>query len=680
MHVILSALIILSYSVFSPINAVAQSGISAPSPVGIDYNGITIIGNYPPSGASFDVPIVDPNVAIESLIEALDLITNKSPFSVKQIETLKQDGDVVILYEPQFPDQKANFATLRIALFMPQFAEHKSNSSHGKNYIVMVSRHGIKWEPRELASVIVHELVGHGMQHFEDRLDILRPTDKECEAWLYEEMAHQDFGIDKFSSQSVRFKKELIYNCDGFLRHLRTSDPAGLAVWEVLNPDVPKLLTHFEDYLDDLRRRGVMKKTLNIIKENQEAEFEKIFNEGTADDLYKTGRLYREGVGLKTDLVEAEKWFEKAANLGHAEAQNDLVVIQEKLGLMYYEGQGVKQNSNEAIKWFHKAAERGNIFSQTRLAYIYISGTGTQQDFSKAEIWSRKAAQQGDATAQYYLGLMYQEGDGVAQDYDESVTWYRMAAEQGFDYAQLNLGVAYFKGQGVTQNYAEAIKWYRESAEQGNAIAQLNMGDISKKGQAIPQDHVEAAYWYHKAADQGVVKAQYSLGIMFEKGEGVSQNFTQAKNWYLKAADQGNAFSQYKLGGLYSKKESGLQDFEKSVDWYLKAADQGHAFSQYKLGGLYDKGNGVPQNFKAAAKWYEKAANQMNSFAQYKLGLLHLKGSGVPKDIVLAHMWLDLAASNGNTSAKKVRDTLASKMSRENLLEAQKRASEWEPN
>ena len=64
------------------------------------------------------------------------------------------------------------------------------------------------------------------------------------------------------------------------------------------------------------------------------------------------GLLYVNGQGVTQDYEEAVKWFHKAAERGHARAQNSL-------GVLYINGQGVTQDYEEAVKWFHKAAERG---------------------------------------------------------------------------------------------------------------------------------------------------------------------------------------------------------------------------------------------------------------------------------------------------------------------------------
>lgn len=58
--------------------------------------------------------------------------------------------------------------------------------------------------------------------------------------------------------------------------------------------------------------------------------------------------LYGRGVAViesKNDDAEAAKWFRKAADKGHADAQHSL-------GWMYAQGKGVLKDDAEAVKWY----------------------------------------------------------------------------------------------------------------------------------------------------------------------------------------------------------------------------------------------------------------------------------------------------------------------------------------
>jgi len=63
-------------------------------------------------------------------------------------------------------------------------------------------------------------------------------------------------------------------------------------------------------------------------------------------------------------------WYRKAAEQGHADAQNNL-------GVLYMNGQGVPQNRSLAIAWYRQAAAQGNTTAQNNLNAI---ATGTVLD------------------------------------------------------------------------------------------------------------------------------------------------------------------------------------------------------------------------------------------------------------------------------------------------------------
>ena len=64
---------------------------------------------------------------------------------------------------------------------------------------------------------------------------------------------------------------------------------------------------------------------------------------------------------MEEDKAEAVKWFRKAAEQGHSDAQNSL-------GYCYYNGEGVEEDKAEAVQWFRKAAEQGHHAATLQLA------------------------------------------------------------------------------------------------------------------------------------------------------------------------------------------------------------------------------------------------------------------------------------------------------------------------
>jgi len=121
----------------------------------------------------------------------------------------------------------------------------------------------------------------------------------------------------------------------------------------------------------------------------------------------------------------------------------------------------------------------------------------------------------------------------------------------------------------------------------------------------------------------------------------------------------------------------------RSTESVLVRAERGDPRAQTYIGVMYLRGRGLPQNFEAAAWWLHRAAEADVPAAQYFLGLLYDKGQGVAQDFVLAQAWLNLAVAHAAPAWRSrwalIRDAVASKMSRDDLAEAQRLALDWRP-
>ena len=142
------------------------------------------------------------------------------------------------------------------------------------------------------------------------------------------------------------------------------------------------------------------------------------FEGKTASQIAEIANDYYWGKNGKTkDYDQAVKWYRKAAEMGNADAQNNL-------GICYANGQGVTQEyenfvlaaffgetDKEALKWYRKAAEQGHSQAQYNLGLCYYKGRGVTKDLDKArELW-RKAAAQGNQDAKKSLKKFFNETD-----------------------------------------------------------------------------------------------------------------------------------------------------------------------------------------------------------------------------------------------------------------------------
>ena len=127
-----------------------------------------------------------------------------------------------------------------------------------------------------------------------------------------------------------------------------------------------------------------------------------------------------------------------------------------------------------AARWYRKAAEQGHVQAQTNLALMYSEGQGVKQDIREAAKWFDAAARGGDATAQYSLGLLYYQGAGVKQSYDSAMQLWILAARSGNASAMNNLAIMHGMGEGVAQSNVEAYAWFDLAARLGDDNAAKN--------------------------------------------------------------------------------------------------------------------------------------------------------------------------------------------------------------
>ncbi|MCY3969047.1 MAG: tetratricopeptide repeat protein [Acidobacteria bacterium] len=157
--------------------------------------------------------------------------------------------------------------------------------------------------------------------------------------------------------------------------------------------------------------------------EQEPDEVELAAEQGDADAQYRLARRHaieaERWNGIGRDFAkEAERWYIKAAEQGHARA--------------YYRLGGVQKNDTVAIVFFRLAAEQSDADAQYQLGKVYDWGTGGEKDAAEAVRWYRLAAEQEHAKAQAALGLMYLLGKGVERDRAKACEWEQRAAENGY--------------------------------------------------------------------------------------------------------------------------------------------------------------------------------------------------------------------------------------------------------
>jgi serine/threonine protein kinase len=96
--------------------------------------------------------------------------------------------------------------------------------------------------------------------------------------------------------------------------------------------------------------------------------------------------------GQRKNWAEAVKYYEKAARMGHSGAQL-------RLGLLYRDGLGVDTDEVEAFRWICAAADQNLPEAWFELARCYWEGTGTDLDKTQAMQFMESAVQHGHPQA-----------------------------------------------------------------------------------------------------------------------------------------------------------------------------------------------------------------------------------------------------------------------------------------
>ena len=304
--------------------------------------------------------------------------------------------------------------------------------------------------------------------------------------------------------------------------------------------------------------------------------------------IYNQARDYCEEAKDKSkiDYKKAFKLFQKAAQLGNADAQCCM-------GCCFKRGYGTQIDYAEARVWYDKSSKNGCARALRHIAMLYQDGLGVDKDIHEAIRWYQKAIDKDDKVSMNEMGKIYYYGENeIPINYTVAYDWYKKAAEAGESGAMWRLGVCYEFGEGVEKNEKEAFEWYKRSAEKDNSAGQCCIGICYKLGTGVEKNEVEAFKWYQKAAEAGESGAMWRLGGCYEFGAGVEKNLNRAFELYLKAMENGSSEGTWRLGGFFEKGIVVKQDLEKAKIFYEAAAKLGHKKAIDKIKSLKD--NSLP--------------------------------------------------------------------------------------
>ena len=305
---------------------------------------------------------------------------------------------------------------------------------------------------------------------------------------------------------------------------------------------------------------------------------------------------------------------------------------QRNMAHLYRMGLGVPQDFVQAASWYRLAADRGLARAQANLAAMYLRGQGLEEDAREAAYWFTAAATNGHVLAQYNLGLLYLRGEGVERNEAKAAGWLYRAGKAGYQPAMRVLGrlVTIISGPAgpphppppspptspptlastptavkpdpvaTTGNTAEA------SAPAANSMPNKVAGDavLQKPETAADAAKAEPAdggtFWQTltslfsdwpetgNASDPEIeVDSLRETQVQRDLAAGLvalhTENFASAKKRWEPLAETGHAEAQYQLGKLYLRPGFAEASKPHGFYWLDRAAGQKHAGAKVRL-------------------------------------------------------------------------------------------------
>ncbi len=356
-----------------------------------------------------------------------------------------------------------------------------------------------------------------------------------------------------------------------------------------------------------------------------------MINSPNANELYNSAVEYEN----KKLFNKSFPLYMKAAEMGHADAQNNL-------GYAYHKGNGVKKSNEKALFWFEKAVANGCVLAYRNVGFFLEMGYGTKMDKALACTYYKD----------YYLKSTSPADKEKALSMIDRIDKYAWGTNDGkIRRAVIN---AYF----VMEQYEKAVVDASVLAQDGDAEFQNFMGHCFLFGLGVNKDYSKALLWLRKSAEQNFHGAYNNLGVCYSNGLGVPQDKFTALEYYQKAARFGNeqaaknaeAVKKYIEENLISKPNNDNES-NGNFDSLLESAKAGKAEDQYRVGNAYLFGKGVTTNYSKALYWLRLSASQGYATAYNDLGVCYSNGLGVPQDKFTALEYYQKAAKLGNAQA-----------------------------
>lgn len=198
----------------------------------------------------------------------------------------------------------------------------------------------------------------------------------------------------------------------------------------------------------------------------------------------RLAKMYEEGIGVERDLVKALKLYNELQKLGSAYAMY-------KIGRFYLSGQGLKKNQASGFEWLEKAMHKNEI-----LAINYFRLVGSKPDSDNRTV---------DEIYQQGLSAIGKE------DQESALSFLELAAHEGSIQALLRIVDEYVKGSLFEEDKEKAFNLLLKRQDLNNGEIFYRIGNFYELGIGVTTSYYRAGLFYQKALQLNHEAAKIAL-------------------------------------------------------------------------------------------------------------------------------------------------------------------------
>ncbi|CAD8178712.1 unnamed protein product [Paramecium pentaurelia] len=289
--------------------------------------------------------------------------------------------------------------------------------------------------------------------------------------------------------------------------------------------------------------------------------------------------------------------------------------IYNALGYIYFKGLGVQQDIIKAQDYFRKAADLQNNDGQFNLGSLYMLPSTIQRERNqpKGVQLIEQAAATGHAMAQYSLALILLDGVDLFYSCDLAASLLHSSSSRGPWADTLKIANYLFQ----QEQYAQSLSKYFEAGYTGFIVATQNAAVVMEQSDAF----------YYDTLHFSDVQNRLNKDPVYQITGNTNDVFGYLYQDYLQFVNQSTLYDLLQLDSFRLK---GVLQYR----FLNQCAKEKEAICHMKLGDYYYNGKFDDVDFKKSFQHYKKALegqliDAMKAHVYFNLGLMYALGQGV---------------------------------------------------